>query len=248
MKFNWSVFKKGKTVYWIGGAVILFVIFYLIASKGASSGGDSADTSGGLIYQPSGPTDAQVQASAAISAAQIQANSQTQQYQLQLAALQQQGASDVALATLQAHSQDLATQAAADVTNRQTDAASAVSMAGLTAQTNIAQLQAEYSYDTAKAANEAAITINANNNATSIAGRQIDASTLHDQLQTNLQMFAIQSNNLITQSAIAATANLKKGDRDAALVSIVTGAPSSHGSITGPSINGGAYVDPAQFA
>jgi hypothetical protein len=201
--------KKIKPLYVLIGVFAIIIIYFLLSRQ--SSGGDTTYTVGS-----SGPSDAAIQANAGITAAQINASGQ-------VALQQQQSAEDIAIATLQAQVANNQTAAGADTTNKATDAALAGLLAQLTAQTTQTQIQAEYSFDTAQAANEAALT-----------SKAIDAGMFAKQLDTNVAMYSIQSNNLVAQSLIGQISNLKKGDRDAALISLASGTPSSHGSITGP--------------
>jgi len=215
MKFNWAVFKKGKAVYWVIGAIVLFVIFYLLASGGSKSSSSGASTNaGGVTTINSGPTDAQIAAAASISAAQIQANAQTNQSNADLAALKEQVAGQVAIATLQTQSQLADTAAGSDVAKYLASVQAGAQTFALTEQTRQMALQGEYSLETAKVAAE-----------TDLAGQALQAGVLVHQLDTNASMFnasiaantaalKIQSDNITMQGLISQAGNLKKKDRD----------------------------------
>lgn len=195
MKMNLAIFKKGKPIYWIIGAVVLFVIFYLITSKGASSSGGGAVTYSAVNQ---GPSDAQVMASAQLSAAQIQANSQATAAAMEFAAAQEGYKANVALANIGA-SVDLAGIAA----ERE------FGLASLDMQKQLTFLNSEYALETAKVVSNEAITM-----------RQIDRAAFNDQLAANNRSLQIQSQSLFQQAAIAQIGSLKKKNRDDVLLAL----------------------------
>lgn len=190
MKLNFSFLKKGKTIYWIVGAVVLFVVFYLIASRGSSS-----ENVGGITTITAGPSDAQVAAATQLAMANIQASIASNQTAAELAALKEQSARDVALGAL---------QQTIDLAN--TEAGKTVALANFNAQKEIAALQGEYDVATARVASE-----------TEIKSNQIQADMFASQLEANRQMFADQVSALNTQALIGQIGNLKKKNRDEAL-------------------------------
>jgi len=139
MKLNFAIFKKGKTLYWVLGGIVIFVLFYLMFNKGAPA-------SGGITSVSTGPSDAAVAASTSLAMAQTQANA------------------GVAVATLQYNGTIAQTQAAADVAKYTATLDAQTQTAAFNTQKQIAAINAEYSYDTAKVAAETNIaqwTINA---------------------------------------------------------------------------------------
>jgi len=223
MKFNWAVFKKGKAIYWVVGAVVLFVIFYLLASGGSKSSGDTASTgAGGITTINPGPSDAQLAAAAGITQAQLAANAATTQSNAELAAKQSDNAAAVAIANLQYQGSLADTQAGADVAKYLAATDAATNSLALTEQTRQMQIQGEYSFATAKVAAE-----------TNLAGQALQAQVLTTQLVTQAQMFGksldantqalqIQSQNLVDQSLIAQIPTLKKKNRDDALLALAS--------------------------
>lgn len=216
MKLNFSFLKKAKPIYWVVGAVAIFVLFYVIMNRG----GKASNSGGGITTIVSGPTEAQTMASANLAMAQIEANAATQNMQLQLAAIKEQGAVDVAIANLGAQYSMAETQAQADVAKYLAQTEGTIQLAGLDAQKEIAQMNAQYSYDTARLASEVAI-----------SSREIDAAILNNQLTANVAMFrettAAQTKmyetqaGLLTQQSILATIpTLKKKNRDDVLLAL----------------------------
>lgn len=222
-KLNLQVFKKGKPIFWIIGGVVVFVVFYLMFNKG--SGGASTGTT---TVMQSGPSEAlqaaSLQASTAIQAAQISANVEATKIGAERDA--NVLAAQVALAQLSSGEHVALEQLEADRAAME-----------LNASTNLLvnEQNLNYGLETARLA--------AN---TELGRKQIDANLLTQQLATNAAMFSeqlaanvhmfdTQSDNLIKQSIIGQVGSLKKGDRDNALISIALGAPSSHGSVIGPS-------------
>lgn len=215
MKLNFKIFKKGKPVYWIVGGIVLFVIFYMITSKGASS------SSGGITTINSGPSDTAIAANAQMAMAQLQ-------YGSAVTAQANQANADVAIATLAANTQMAQIAASADAAKYVANLDANTQAQYLTTQRDIASTNAEYSLETARIAAD-----------TTLGTYQIQADMFGHQLDTNTEMLQIQSQNLIAQSLIAQIPSLKKGDRDAALISLALGVPSSHGSVKIPSPAGG---------
>ena len=189
-KFNLKVFKKGSPWLWAGGAVILFIVFYLIASKRSPE-----ESQGGYnVYNP-GPSDAQVATAAQITMAQIAANAQTSQANAELAALNQQG--QVALGIAQLENQlgvyAIEQQAQIDLLRAENDLSA--ELAYFDFQRDSIESQTQYFIDSAKIASSEAI-----------AMREIDRAMFNDQLEASL------SANLIGQ-----VGTLKKKDRDETL-------------------------------
>lgn len=129
MKMNLSVFKKGKSLYWIIGGIVLFVLFYWIINRGGSS-------SGGGYAVAGGPSDAAVAASTQVALANTQASA------------------GVAIATLQYNGTVNQTQAAADVAKYTASLDAATTVEAFRTQKEIAALNAEYSLDTARITSE----------------------------------------------------------------------------------------------
>lgn len=206
MKINWQVFKKGKPIYWIIGAIVLFVIFYLLASGGSKSSGSS---SGGVTTVNTGPSDAQVAAGAQVQMAQLQAQAAVNAASANLAAEQTQANAAVAVATLQAQNDALATTIGGDVAKYTANLDATVQQSAITAQMQAIQTQAEYSFATAKTAAE-----------TNIAIQQINANVFANQLEANNEALRIQSKNLVDQTLIAQIPSLKKKNRDDVLLAL----------------------------
>lgn len=187
MKLNFKFLNKG-TIWWVVGAIVLFVIFYMVASGGNSAGASDGTTA----VVGSTPSDAQI-------AAQLQGQS----IQAQLAAATIQAQSEVTVAAMQRDVALANVQAGADITKYQ-----------VATDLQAAREAAEYGVETANIA--------AN---TQLKLKETDAALLIHQMNVNAEMFNTQSQNLIAQSLIGASASLKKKDRDNYLVSIATGAP-----------------------
>jgi hypothetical protein len=109
---------KSHPVYVIGGLGVL-VLFYVLYSAGSS-------TSTGAATSATGPTDAEVNAAAAVQTAQIQSKEANDQLTAQLSAQQNNNATQLAIANV-----------AASVQNNTTSAQSAVSLAGISAQQQV---------------------------------------------------------------------------------------------------------------
>lgn len=139
----------------LGGLVVV----YLLVNMSSGSGG-------GTTVVQSGPSDAAVQAGAAVQAAQIQAQGQVNQLNAELAAVNSNNAANIAIATLQAQVQQYTATKSADVSLSGIDAQKQVQIAGLTTQqiiaaqqnaTNVAMAQLSASVDIAKAQSIASI-------------------------------------------------------------------------------------------
>lgn len=192
---NLKVFKQGKPIYWIVGAVVLFVLFYFMLNK-------SAPAAGGTQYVSTGPSEAlqAAQLQAGIQSAQIQASANVEAGKIAAANNAAVLSSQVALAQLSSGEKVALFQLARDA-----------DVAALNAETNlqIASQTMAYNLESARVASQTAIDM-----------RAMETQLLKDQMNANAQMFAAQSNNLITQTLISATSNLKKKDRDDALAGI----------------------------
>lgn len=128
---NW--FKKHPmTALAIAGVTILVILLF---SRGSST------SSGSTIVQ-GGPSDAQVQANAALQAAQISAGVQNYTTAAQLQASQNQTAAQVAVAQLQAQSQLATTQAQENVSLAGIAAQQSVQVSGLQSQVQLADIAA----------------------------------------------------------------------------------------------------------
>ncbi len=203
-KLSLKVFKQGKPIYWIIGAVVVFVVFYFLFNKGSGS------ASGSTQYVSSGPSEAlqgaQLQAGAAVQAAQISANveamriqaqRETQTLGAQVALEQLASGENVAMAQL-ANERDLGAM-------------------NVNANLLINEQNLNYGAETARLAAE-----------TTLGLRMIDANIVTHQLDTNAAMFAEQSRNLIATTALGQIQGLKKKNRDEALTAItasLTGTP-----------------------
>lgn len=191
-KLNLAVFKQGKPIYWIVGAVVVFVLFYLMLNKGGSS-------SGATSYVATGPSEAMqaqaLQAGTAIQGAQIAAN---------IEALRIQAGRETALAGATVASEQLASGERVAMAQLSHDTA----LANLNAQANmlINEQNIEYGIETARLAAD-----------TQLGLRALDIGLLQTQLETQAHMFQTQSTNLIAQSLIGQVGNLKKKNRDEAL-------------------------------
>lgn len=208
MKFNMEVFKKGKPIYWIIGAIVIFVIFYKIAS-GPSASSKAASTSGGVTTINTGPSDAQIAAAAGISAAQIQANAQVAGAQLAFAAQKDANAAGVAVSQLEAQAHMYDTAMSADTAKFLAAQEGQIAMAGITAQQNIAFSNNEYSFATARVAAE-----------TSLAMTKIQADMVNNGYATQLAMAKDQN-----ATTIALGEQQRRAYTTAALVSGINSAP-----------------------
>lgn len=135
MKMNWKVLKEPKFI--IGGIVLFFVVLYMLNKSGSTS-------SGTVTAAPAPPVDN------TIPLAQISASVANNQTAAALQAIQNQDATQIALATVGANSSDYqanlaATIAAAGITEQGYEAnlAAQISQAGIAAQSHAADLQYE---------------------------------------------------------------------------------------------------------
>lgn len=223
MKFNLKVFKKGKPIYWIIGAVVLFVIFYMMANKGAGSSGSGG--SGGQVVMQSGPSEAMqmagLQAStalqvsaqeanaaiqaaniaAALEAARIEREYDTAGLGAQVALAQLTSGETVALAQLDTEKQLAALNVNANLLINEQNLAYSTESARVAAETNLAMREMEVGFMNR--------TLDAQ-----VRSQEINAGLVAHQLETQAQMFETQSQNLIMQSLIGQTGSLKKKNRD----------------------------------
>jgi hypothetical protein len=217
-KLSLRVFKKGKPIYWIGGAVIVFVLFYMLFNRGAGSA-----ASGGTTVVSTGPSEAMqmagLQASTAIAtanigagveAARIAAQRDSQGLQAQIALAQLVSGERVALETLE-YQRAMGTLSASN-------------------ELKLNEQNITYALESARVAGE-----------TTMGLRKMEMDMFSEQLATNAAMFAIQSENLITQSMIAQVSSLKSKDRDTALAAIIA-------AQRGVAFSGGSGDDRISFA
>lgn len=193
---NFKVFKS-KPVLWIVGGIFLFIIFYMLMNRGGSEA-----SSGGITTVNTGPSDAAIAASTQLQMAQIQTGAAVQQSQ-------QESAAAIAIATLQAQGQIADIQAGADTAKYLASQEANTQMRYLDIQKDIAQTNAEYSYDTAVVASETALGL-----------QHSQQEMFSKQLDTNLAMLDVQSQNLIQQSLISQIPSLKKKNRDDVLIAL----------------------------
>jgi hypothetical protein len=173
-----------------------------------------------------------------MQAASLQAQTQMQTAQL---------AAQVEMARVQG---ELASgQLGAQVALAQLGSAESIALAQLSQENAIANLAAQtqiiindqntdYSLESSRLAAE-----------TQIASQQMSAAILVHQLNVNQNMLEIQSSNLIAQAAIGQIGNLKKKDRDNALIALtssLTGNPVNYVEQSGGGIFGGLipFVSP----
>ncbi len=203
MKMNLKVFKKGKPIYWVIGAVILFVIFYLVASRGAGGNTAAKGTAGGVVSYNAGPSDAQIMAASQISAMQIEANAATNMSAMELAKFQEEASAAVTIAAMENSLNALAVNAEQALGELAYNTDLTIGLASIDAQKEANYLQAEYSITTARIASD-----------TELGLRNIDRAMFADQLDNNRAMLEIQSENMIAQTALSQVGTLKKKDRD----------------------------------
>lgn len=198
MKFSFAYVKKNPVLF-TAIALVFGVILLLYLNKGASSDGSIVS---------SGPSDAQLQAQAALAAKQLDIAGQVQLGGLQIGAIAQQGTNDQALAQIAATvaMANIAAQVHSD------DIGTAASLAALTAQlaANVQMNNSnnQFQVDYAKIAADTSLHIVQANNA-------LQTQLSHDQL------VAFQ-----TGSIVQAIGSAKSGDRDqltAAFIGTMTG-------------------------
>jgi len=214
-----------KHKWWIVGGIAGVGLLYILYASSTSSSTGAAN--------PYAPTDAEVAAAEQLQAMQMQVNSQNTGYSTALQAQTEQDASQLALAKIQAQSNDTANTLAAQVANNQIQYGSADTQYGDTMQAqviensnltqqNIANIQAtnttaQYGMLAGALTNEAniqaneAVTMNASNNATTLGinasnnQAQIALGNIYGQVtENNNQTYANMFNNyLSTQNQIA---------------------------------------------
>lgn len=208
MKFSFEYVKKNPLLFTMI-ALVFGVFVLLMLNKGTSTS-----------VATTGPSDAQINAQAALAAKQLDIAGQVQLGGLQISGLAQQGQNDLALAQIAAQV-NLANIAAQSHTD---EIGVAASLAALTAQLS------------------ANVQMNNSNNQFQVDYAKIAADTSLHIVQVNSALQAQLSHDQLTAYTTGAflsqIGNLKKGDRDAALISLALGAPSSHGSVTGPALGG----------
>lgn len=215
-KLNLTVFKRGKPIYWVIGGIVVFVVFYMLFTKSAPSSGGAA-----TAYS-TGPSEA-------FQAAQMQYASQIQMAGIaaQSKAAEIQAANNAAVLSANVAMANLAMQ-------------EKVGLFQLARESDLATLQLEnnrlinqdnitYGLESARIAGE-----------TQLGLRALDIGLLTRQMETQAEMFATQSQNLVTQTLISATSNLKKKDRDDALAGIGGYTP-----VYGGSSGGGSALEAA---
>lgn len=159
MKFNAKILKS-KWVFYALGAIILFAVFYRLASGSGSSASTTATTSTGV-------SDAQY-------AAQLQAQLQGASINASLSAANMQAQRDIAVATLQANSADNTTQAYADTQKYLAATQAGTDAATIAANLAATRVQSEYGLADAEVASQ-----------TQLGLKQIDANQFIAQVQSN---------------------------------------------------------------
>lgn len=127
---------KTHPVYVIGGVGALLVVYFILSSRGGTSGQT-------VVTGSAAPTDAEVQGATAVNLAQLQLAGQGQQLQAQLSATNVQAQTAVTIAGYQADVQKYQTEQAANVQELGITAQRDVQIAGLTTQQTIAQYSAD---------------------------------------------------------------------------------------------------------
>lgn len=218
-KLSLRVFQKGKPIFWIIGAVGIFVLFYLMFNRGAG-----ASSGGGTTVVQSGPSEAMqiagMQMAGAIQAAQIGAN---------VEALRIQGQRDQGVLAGQVAMAQLASGERVALETLATDR----DAARFNAETNLLIHERTLSYNTESARIAADTAIDLKQIDANVVMYQLgtNAAMFDRQLQTNAAMFETQSRNLIATTALAQVGSLKKKNRDEALTALtasLTGTPNSY--------------------
>jgi len=206
MKLNLQVFKK-HAGWWLGGAVVIFLFFYLRANAAANAANVAA-SSGTSVVDPN-VLAAQTQ----IATAQLAANTQ-------LGTINAQANAATTIAQLQAQQSIDNTGVAAQVAEYTANIQGNTNIAGITAQQNIAQINAQAGVDTAQIASQ-----------TLLGQTQIQAGEFQAQVTSNQNMFLAAVQNQTTQALINQVGNLLPVDRDnglALLASTITGTPTNY--------------------
>ena len=206
MKLNFAIFKK-KALWWVLGALVIFYIFYRLISGGSSTQ---------VVAGSSGPSDAAIQAQSAQAIAALQYGAQGQ-------AIQTQSNAQVAMAELSANSTNIQTQAAVDLGKYTAGLDAQTQAMAFTTQRDIAAINAEYSFDTAK------ITADTTNHQWDTMASIINNQTI---AQRDTALAYIRGTTI--QAELSAIPSLKANDRDNALALIA--ATSSGQGLT--------YLDP----
>lgn len=218
-KISLRVFQKGKPIFWIIGAVVVFVLFYLMANRRSD-----ASAGGGMTVVQSGASEAMQ-----IAGMQTAASIQTAQIGASVEAARIQGeqnrnvlASQVAIAQLMSGERVALETISADR-----------EAANLNAATNLAinEQNTTYALESARLASETSIGLKGIDAAIVMHQLDTNAEMFGKQLDTNAMMFAEQSRNLIATTALGQIQTLKKKNRDEALISLVssfTGQPNTY--------------------
>ena len=173
-KFNWKVFKKGKTIYWVIGAIVLFVVFYLIASSG--SGSKSSNGPSGVTVLDQGPSDTAIAAQAAVTQQQIAGH-------YDLAKLKEEAGAAVAIAQISGNTQDTANSLAAQTAMNLASLEAGIQTAAINADLESIRLQSEYGLESARVAGQFNLAIHA-----------LDADVARTQLLEQTAQLAIAKN------------------------------------------------------
>lgn len=224
MKLNLKVFKKGKPIYWLIGAVVIFVIFYLIASKGAGSSSGGVAVVGGT---------AQTDNSVALANAQASANANN-------------NAAAVAIAQLEYQGKLAETQAGADVAKYVANLDANTTMLGFTTQMEAIKVQAEYGLESSRVAAETNLAGQALNAQVLIRQLDTNAAMFNNSLAANVEQSRITSQTYIATSALGQVSTLKKKDRDETLQIIAGQAMGAPQQFYNPS--GSAVIYPKAIA
>jgi hypothetical protein len=212
--FNVTYVKQHPVMF--GAIFLVFGLFlWMLLNRGASS----ASATGTTVVTP-GPSDAMVAANTQLQLAQIEGQTNLGMAQLSLAANAQNNDTQESLAAMALQAQFAQIQADHDLSNAQIEA----SLGALTLQLG----------------NNLAITHDNNQFMIDYAKNAQDSATAQLLIGANLQerLGAQQLKAFQTSAILSVVPTLKKGDRDNALISIALGAPSSHGSVTGPGTGG----------
>lgn len=191
MKINFAVFKSKWFLYAAGG-IVLFAVFYRLASSSNSS--PQIVTTGAQAD----PVAAQLNGQIAIAQLGAQVESAKAGYGFQMA--QVAANRDVTIATLQA---DNAAIEIAEYANLQKYIAAnqaSISLAAITSDLEAARISSEYGLATAETAAQ-----------TQVSLRAIDAAQFTAQLNTNAKMFEAQIGAVIDGQRLQAETQQKMG-------------------------------------